>query len=90
MKTENIDFEMMGRDELVQLLEHHNRLYWELNAPEISDTQYDEIVRALQKIDPDNPLLLKVHAPSVSGTGKVRHAAPMLSLDKEYSLAELL
>jgi DNA ligase (NAD+) len=90
MKTENIDFEMMGRDELVQLLEHHNRLYWELNAPEISDTQYDEIVRALQKIDPDNPLLSKVHAPSVSGTGKVRHAAPMLSLDKAYSLAELL
>ena len=90
MKTENFDLEMMGRDELVQLLEHHNRLYWELNAPEISDTQYDEIVRALQKVDPDNPLLSKVHAPSVAGTGKVRHLSPMLSLDKAYSLGELL
>ena len=57
MKTENFDFEMMGRNELVQLLEHHNRLYWELNAPEISDAEYDKIVRALQKIDPENPLL---------------------------------
>ncbi len=90
MKTENFDFEMMGRNELVQLLEHHNRLYWELNAPEISDAEYDKIVRALQKIDPENPLLSKVHAPSVSGSGKVRHATPMLSLDKAYSLAELL
>ena len=90
METENFNFEKMGRDELVQLLEHHNRLYWELNAPEISDVRYDEIVRALQKIDPDNPLLSQVHTPSVAGAGKVKHTSPMLSLDKAYSLTELL
>ena len=90
METINFNLETMGRDDLVRLLEHHNRLYWEQNTPEISDARYDEIVRALQKIDPDNPLLSSIHTPAVAGTGKVKHAVPMLSLDKAYSLEELL
>ncbi len=86
----NFDTELLGRDELVELLEYHNRLYWQINAPVISDARYDEIVRALQKVDPENPLLSRIHTPQVAGTGKIRHAEPMLSLDKAYSLAELL
>ncbi|MBQ7207586.1 MAG: hypothetical protein IJS01_07300 [Lentisphaeria bacterium] len=89
---DKIDFDLktLGRDELVELLEYHNRLYWERNAPEISDARYDEIVRALQEIDPENPLLSRIFTPSVAGNGKVRHASPMLSLDKAYSLSALL
>ena len=90
MDKVNFNLETLGRDELVELLEYHNRLYWEKNAPEISDARYDEIVRALQKIDPGNPLLSQIFTPSVAGNGKVRHTTPMLSLDKAYSLEALL
>ena len=90
MDKKNFDAASLGREELIELLEYHNRLYWEENAPEISDARYDEIVRALEKIDPENPLLHRIHTPSVAASGKVRHASPMLSLDKAYSLEELL
>ncbi len=80
----------LSRGELIELIEYHNKRYWELGEPEISDTRYDELVRALTRIDPANPLLTEVYAPQVAADGKVRHASPMLSLDKAYSLAEVL
>ena len=76
--------------ELEELLAYHNRKYWIDNDPEISDEAYDALVRALAKVDPGNSLLSEVQAPAVSGTGKVIHRKPMLSLDKAYSLDELL
>ncbi len=77
-------------DSLVKSIEYHNKLYWEKGEPEISDEEYDALLRKLEKIAPDHPLLSQVHAPSVAGKGKVKHETPMLSLDKAYSFEELM
>ncbi len=94
MKQEKSDFqsqlEQMSVQQLADLLAYHNRKYWQDNEPEISDDDYDLIVRALAAADPGHPLLNTVQAPAVSGTGKIVHSKPMLSLDKAYSLEELL
>ena len=75
---------------LVAAIEHHNRRYWEIGEPEISDEDYDALLRKLESINPAHPLLQKVLAPAVASTGKIHHAKPMLSLDKAYSLEEIL
>ncbi len=76
--------------QLAAEIERHNRLYWEEGAPEISDVDYDVLVRRLKELNPNHPLLDLVAAPIVASTGKVRHAKPMLSLDKAYSIDELM
>ena len=43
---------------LAQQIEHHNRLYWELNTPEISDHAYDALVEELRRLDPKHPSLI--------------------------------
>ncbi len=84
------DLTALTLEQLVQLIEYHNRRYWELGEPEISDIDYDRLLRRLAELAPQHPLVVQVHAPTVSGTGKVRHTAPMLSLDKAYSLDEVM
>lgn len=86
----NFDLSRMSAGEIAELLEHHDRLYWQENAPEISDVRYDEIVEALRCLEPDHPLLHRINTPQVLSGGKVRHLKPMLSLDKAYSLEALL
>ena len=86
----NFDLTTMSLPDLIRLLEHHNACYWENGEPEIADTRYDEIVEAVRKLDPENPLLQKVYAPKVASDGKIRHPEPMLSLEKAYSLDEVL
>ncbi|MCI7643559.1 MAG: helix-hairpin-helix domain-containing protein [Lentisphaeria bacterium] len=76
--------------ELEQLIEHHNRAYWELNAPEISDDEYDVLLQELRLRVSDHPLLEHLGAVEVMGAGKVHHLTPMLSLAKAYSLEEVL
>ena len=80
----------MTLDALVELVSHHNKLYWEKGAPEISDADYDKLFEELRRRDPNHPLVNKIYTPAVVSAGKVRHRTPMLSLDKAYSLAALL
>jgi DNA ligase (NAD+) len=77
-------------DALAALVKHHNHCYWDLNAPEISDYDFDRVVNALKAIAPGHPTLthLGPSAP-VSDNGSVKHKHPMLSLDKCYSDDEL-
>lgn len=64
--------------------------YYEGN-PLVSDVEYDEIERQLQTLDPTHELLQKVgDTRAASSATKVRHALPMLSLQKTYALSELL
>ena len=77
-------------DELVKLINYHNELYWKKAAPEISDVEYDELMRELEALQPDHPLLTAVHGQAVAALGKVKHREPMLSLDKAYSLEKVL
>jgi DNA ligase (NAD+) len=78
--------------ELRAQLAHHNRLYYELDWPEISDADYDALLnelRALERehqelITPDSPTQRVGAAPS-GKFAKVRHAVPMLSLANAFS-----
>lgn len=78
----------MNLNELEQTIKHHNHLYWEENAPEISDSEYDKLIEELRKLDPENPLLGKIGSQKISGN-KVVHRKPMLSLEKVYKREDL-
>ena len=80
----------MDEARLAQLIEYHNRKYWVEAEPEISDGEYDFLMRRLAELNPDHPLLSAVNAPVVATSGKVVHREPMLSLDKAYSLDEVM
>ena len=81
----------MSLQELVQLIEYHNQRYWKLGEPEISDDDYDRLMVELRSRDPNHPLLHWVGTQrTASAGGKVKLAKPMLSLDKAYSLEEVV
>lgn len=88
--VKNFVVDDLSYEQLVYLIEYHNRCYWENGAPEISDELYDDLIRALGAINPDHQLIHAVNAPLVASSGKVTHRVPMLSLDKAYSLEEVL
>jgi len=75
---------------------HHNRRYHELDDPEISDFEYDQLVRELQALEAQFPALAMEESPTYRVGGgistlftPVRHAVPMMSLDNSFSAAEL-
>lgn len=83
--------------ELRELIEHHNRLYYELDAPQISDSEWDSLFRELVEIEAEHPELrtpdsptLRVGAPPREGFEQHRHLVPMLSLDNAMDESELL
>lgn len=81
-------------DELEAEVARHNALYWERNAPEISDTDYDLLVERLRQLRPNAAVLgaldgRDADAATEDDGVKVTHEAPMLSLDKCYSETEL-
>ncbi len=80
----------MDANAVAALIELHNRKYWVDGEAEISDSDYDALVRRLEELDPKHPLLAQVNAPAVAGSGKIAHAKPMLSLDKAYRFEDLL
>jgi len=82
--------------ELRAELERHNYLYYVLDQPEISDSEYDALFRELKQIEEEHPELrtpdsptLRVGAPPVSKFEPHTHLAPMLSLDNAFSHQEL-
>ena len=84
------DLTQLTEQQLVELITYHNQKYWAEGEPEISDDDYDRLVRALTAINPVHPLLSRIEAPIVAGSGKIVHQTPMLSLDKAYSLEEVI
>ena len=84
-------------EELRRLIAYHNRRYFEMDDPEISDAEYDELVRELAATERDHPELVTAESPTqrVGGApvglfAEVRHRTPMMSLDKTTSYEELL
>jgi DNA ligase (NAD+) len=80
--------EVIGEMDVAQMeqeIQRHNRLYWDFDQPEISDEDYDRLVRALTRLAPESPVLQHM-GPSLVGRfgAQVRHDTPMLSLDKCY------
>jgi DNA ligase (NAD+) len=81
-------------EELRALIRHHNELYFEKDAPEIPDADYDALVRELRALEDEFPDLRTVDSPTqrVGGAATfapVRHGVPMMSLDNAFDLDEL-
>ena len=83
-------------EDLREQIRYHEHRYYVLDDPEISDVKFDELVRRLQKMEQDHPELVTPDSPTQRVGGqpaeefaKVRHSAPMLSLDNTYSVDEL-
>ena len=82
--------------ELRSQIARHDRLYYQQDDPEISDSEYDDLLRELREIEEANPDLITPDSPTqrVSGVplekfGQVEHAEPMLSLGNARNEDEL-
>ena len=83
-------------DELRAQIAHHNERYHTLDDPEISDADYDALVRELRQLEADHPDLVTDDSPTglvggaISATfSPVTHRVPMMSLDNAMDADEL-
>ncbi len=81
---------------LRELINHHNYRYYVLDSPEISDAEYDELMRQLNQLETAHPELVtpdsptqRVGATPVEAFGVVEHPQPLLSLANAFSDEEL-
>lgn len=77
---------------LAREIARHNRLYHTLDTPEISDADYDALVRENNELEAQFPNLIRpdspnrsVGAPPAAHLSKITHARPMLSLENAFS-----
>jgi DNA ligase (NAD+) len=90
-------FDVVQRvDDLRAQIAHHNQRYFEDDAPEIADADYDALVRELRALEEQHPDLVTPESPTqrvggaVSATfSPVVHRVPMMSLDNAFDSAEL-
>src|SRR5207253_1121936 len=82
-------------EKLRSALEKHNRLYYE-GEPEISDYDFDQMMRRLQELEAEHPEFADPNSPTQRVGGApieefktVIHEPPMLSIENAYSLDEL-
>lgn len=75
---------------------HHEERYYVLNDPEISDAEFDALLKALEALEAEYPDLITPDSPTqrvagrpIEGFQTVEHLEPMLSLDNTYSSDEL-
>ncbi len=84
-------------DGLVKKLNYHSYRYYVLDAPEITDYEYDMMFKELLELEKQFPELIREDSPTQRVGGQplgafeqVVHAVPMLSLDNSYDKGELL
>src|SRR5919106_4527955 len=77
-------------------IRHHEECYYILHAPEISDEEFDRLLRELERLEADHPDLVTPDSPTQRVAGRptesfetVEHLAPMLSLDNAYDEEDL-
>lgn len=83
---------------LRQQIEYHSNRYYNMDAPEITDYEYDMLMQRLKQIEKEHPELIDASSPTqkVGGSAKreagvlVRHNVPMLSLQDVFSKEEVL
>ncbi len=83
-------------EELRRQLEHHEYLYYVLDKPEITDAEFDGLMRELRSLETTHPELSTPESPTQRVGGhpregfiKVAHSSPMLSLDNALNEDEL-
>ena len=82
---------------LANEIARHDKLYHDQDSPEISDAEYDALVRENLELEarfphlvrPDSPSARLGAAPTAGGLAKVAHARPMLSLENAFSTEEV-
>jgi DNA ligase (NAD+) len=81
---------------LREKIRHHEYLYYVADNPEISDLEFDKLMRQLKDLEAEHPELITADSPTQrvggkprEGFVKVSHSSPMLSLDNTYSEKEL-
>jgi len=79
------------------VLRFHEHRYYILNDPLLSDFEYDQLFKALEKIEKENPTLITLDSPTQRVAHEltrefptVQHLVPMLSLDNSYNADDLL
>lgn len=82
--------------ELRRLLNHHNHQYYVLNSPEISDKEFDMLMKELEALEAANPDMEDPLSPTrrvgsdlTGGFEQAAHIHPMLSLSNTYSIEEV-
>jgi len=83
-------------EQLRTKIRNYDYLYYVLNAPQVTDTQYDELFAKLKALEQANPKFITSDSPTqrvseqpVEAFPSVRHALPMLSIDNTYNTYEL-
>ncbi len=81
---------------LREAVREHDRRYYALDSPTISDAEYDRLLARLRELEAAHPELDSPDSPTrrvggavASGFAPVKHAAPMLSLDNSYDEADI-
>ncbi len=85
-------------EELKQAIAYHSNRYYNLDDPEITDYEYDQMMLELKKLEKEHPEEVTPDSPTqkVGGTAKreagilVRHRVPMLSLQDVFSKEEVM
>ena len=98
MATLPFDTTDLGREvgRLRDELRRHEELYYVRDSPEISDAEYDALLRRLQQLEEQHPELVTPDSPTqrvggrpAEGFAEYVHHRPMLSLDNSYNLEDL-
>jgi DNA ligase (NAD+) len=83
-------------EDLREQIRHHEYLYYVVDAPEITDAEFDRLMHQLQALEREHPGLLTSDSPTQrvggkprEGFTKVAHSSPMLSLDNAFGENEL-
>ncbi|MBV6492492.1 MAG: DNA ligase [Turneriella sp.] len=90
------DFSRKDYIELVDKIYYHNRKYYLEDSPEISDADFDDLMRLLLSVEKEHPDWVLPDSPSLKVGGEVRsefaevpHEPPMMSLDNAMDVKEL-
>lgn len=83
-------------NELIDLINYHNEKYYNQDTPELSDYEYDNLMKELINLEQENPNLKRIDSPTSRVGGKpldkfeqIIHKIPMLSLSNAYSDQDL-
>lgn len=82
--------------QLIRLLEQHNHAYYVMDAPTITDAEYDHLFHALKALEQQHPQLVQPDSPTSKVGGEalgqfanIAHAVPMLSLGNSFEFSDL-
>ncbi len=96
-KLDKSDPEMKHIEDMREMLRFHEYRYYIISDPLISDFEYDQLYKALEKIEEEHPELIRPDSPTqrvakglTTSFPTVQHLVPMLSLENSYNEEDLL